>query len=136
MGIDQLLTQNFAGAAAGFFFNGGSTTAENFQLDTAGTATFGGTAAGSLNLLTELGNGVTLNWLTGSQMELTVAGADQIFYEGLFTGGDLQFEGSNAGTFGGNFQVSGETLSLVPEPSSLALLGLGGLCVLRHRKRM
>lgn len=133
-GIDQLFTQSFAGAGEGYFFNGGSTTAENFQLDTAGTATFGGTTAGDLNLLDGLGNGVTLNWLAGSLMELTVDGADQTFYEGLFTSGDLLFAGSNAGAFGDNFQVSGQTLSLVPEPSSLALLGLGGLCVLRRRR--
>lgn len=135
-GIDQLFTQSFASAAAGYFFNGGSTTADNFELDTAGTATFGGTTAGSLNLLTGLGNGVTLNWLSGSLMELTVAGADQAFYEGLYSGGDLLFEGSNAGVFGDNFEVSGSTLSLVPEPSSLALLAMSGACILRRRQSM
>lgn len=133
-GIEQIFTQSFASAAFGYFFNGGSTTADNFQLDTAGTVTFGGTTAGDLNLLVGLGNGVTLNWETGSLMELGVNGADQTFYEGLFTSGDLLFEGSSTGTFGDHFQVSGDTLSLVPEPGSLALLSLGGLCVLRRRR--
>lgn len=36
LGARQVLTQNFATAAAGYFFNGGSTTADSFQLDTAG----------------------------------------------------------------------------------------------------
>lgn len=133
-GIDQLYTQSFSSSANGFFFNGGSTTADNFQLDKAGTATFGGSTAGSLNLLVGLGNGVTLDWLAGSQMQLNVAGADLAFYEGLYTGGDLLYEGSNAATFGDNFQVSGETLSLVPEPGSLALMGLSGLYILRRRR--
>ncbi|MFT5836653.1 MAG: hypothetical protein ACI9ZV_000149 [Candidatus Azotimanducaceae bacterium] len=137
-GIDQFLTQGFASAAGGYNFNGGSTTADNFQLDTAGTATFSGTNAGSLNLLSGLGNGVTLDWQLGSLMQLTVAGADFAFYEGLFATNILRFGGSNAGEFSNNFQVSGATLSLslVPEPSSFALIsGMLGLTWVMLRRR-
>jgi hypothetical protein len=135
---DEFYTQGFSSSPLGFFFNGGSTTAKNFHVDKPATATFGGSTAGSLELTfgldADANSDITLDWLGGSLMELTVAGTDQAFYEGLFTGGDLLFEGSGAGSFGDNFQVSGETLSLIPEPSSLALLGLGGLCVLRRRR--
>lgn len=133
-GIDQILTQNFATAAGGINFNGGSTTADNFQFDNAGgnTVTFGGSTVGSLSLLVGLGNGATLNWLPGSLMSLTIVGADQAFYEGLYTANTLRFDGSNADPFGDNFQVSGSTLSLVPvpEPASLTASGLVGLLVL------
>ncbi len=133
-GIDQILTQNFATAAGGINFNGGSTTADNFQFDNPGgnTVTFGGSTVGSLSLLVGLGNGATLNWLPGSLMSLTIAGADQAFYEGLYTANTLRFDGSNADPFGDKFQVSGSTLSLVPvpEPASLTASGLVGLLVL------
>lgn len=138
-GIDQFITQAFSTAANGFFFNGGSTTADNFQLDTAGTATFGGSTAGSLSLLTGLGNGVTLDWTSGSLMSLTIAGADLTYYQGLYTANTLRFEGSNANPFASNFQVSGDTISLsvasIPELSSLALLGFAGLIAFFCRRR-
>mgnify|MGYP005844962735 CR=1 FL=1 len=134
-GIGSLFTQNFASASNGWYFNGGSTTADQFRLDTAGTAFFGGTSPGSLDLLVGLGNGVTLDWAGGSRMELTVAGADQAFYEGLYSGGTLLFEGGNGGAFGDTFSVSGSTLTLVPEPSSAALtLGALALGLLRRRR--
>lgn len=37
--------------------------------------------------------------------------------------------------FDDNFQVTGNTLSLVPEPSSAALLGLGGLALILRRRK-
>lgn len=134
-GIDQFLTQSFASSSNGWNFNGGSTTADNFQLDTAGTAYFGGSTAGTLNLLVGLGNGVTLDWSSGSLMELTVNGADQAFYEGLYSGGTLLFEGSNGGSFGDSFTVSGSTLSLVPEPSVLSLLPVVLILSCTRRRR-
>jgi len=147
-GIDRFFTQGFASAANGFFFNGGSTMGDSFQLDNGGggTATFGGSTAGSLSLLTGLGNGVTLDWLEGSLMELTVNGANQLFYEDLYTNGDLLFAGSNAEPFADNFEVSGATLSLVqpqvdddlaivPEPASLTLVSIAGLLILRRSRR-
>lgn len=135
---DQIFTQAFATAAGAINFNGGTTVADNFEFDTAGTVTFGGSSAGSLSLLTGLGNGSTLNWLTGSQMSLTIVGADLTFYENLYTGGDLLFESSNAPSFATNFQVSGETLSLVaiPEPSTYAMLASAiVLCGVMLRRR-
>jgi hypothetical protein len=135
---DQILTQGFASAFNSLNFNGGTTTADNFQFDTAGTATFGGTTAGSLTLNTSLGNGVTLDWTSGSLMALTVAGADLAFYQGLYSassGNQLRFEGSNSAAFADNFSVSGSTLTIIPEPSTFALLGLAGLVVVLFRRR-
>ena len=132
-GIDKIFTQSFASPAGGFFFNGGSTAADTFELAKPGTATFGGTSAGALSLAS-LGTGVTLDWLSGSAMTLTIAGADSAYYEGLFAAGGLLFEGANNGAFSDHFQVSGETLSLVPEPASAAA-AIVGLVFLTGRRR-
>jgi hypothetical protein len=122
-----------AATTGGFFFNGGTTVAPDFSLAVARTAEFGGTTAGSLSLAS-LGTNITLDWLSGSLMTLTITGADQTFYENLWTNTTLQYNGANVGAFSDNFQVSGSTLSLVPEPSTTALL-LGGLALAGVLKR-
>jgi len=101
------------------------------------TVNFGALGAGSLSVTGVAAdvNSIVYDWAAGSLMALTIAGADQTFYENLFTAGDLLFEGSNAGAFSDNFVVSGETLSLVPEPASVTtgLMGLVFLIGRRHR---
>jgi len=98
----------------------------NFGALGAGSLAVGGVAADVSSLV--------YDWAAGSLMSLTIAGADQTFYENLFTAGELLFEGSNAGSFSDNFVVSGETLSLVPEPASITT-GLVGMLVLIGRRR-
>jgi hypothetical protein len=125
-------------------FNGGTTVAPYLNMAHPTGVVFGGTAAGSLALTEANGNGlaldpanlpnVTLNWLSGSQMSLTVAGRNQAYYETLWGSSRLQFNGGNTGAFGDHFVVSGETLTLIPEPASLSLLGLGGLLMLGRRR--
>jgi len=56
-------------------------------------------------------------------------------YEAFYTDGDLTIGGDNSAAFADVFQVSGNTLSLVPEPSSTALLGLGGLALILRRRK-
>lgn len=122
-------------------FNGGTTTFGNLDLRGDNTFfNFGGTTVGSLTATTlntggTFGSNSLLDWFGGSQMSLTITGADQTFYENLYTAGDLVFEGSNANTFASNFKVSGSTLSLIPEPSSMALFVLGFTALVGRRRR-
>lgn len=75
-----------------------------------------------------------LNFGTGSTGALTVTGQNQTYYEGLWTAGNLKFNGTNTGAFADHFLVTGATLTVIPEPSSLVLLSIGGICLLRRRR--
>lgn len=134
-------TAGFSDGGQIFNLNGGTINVTGdfglFGDTTDNQVIFGGSTAGSLSAAGLVGSSsqYTMDWLSGSLMSLTLTGADQAFYEGLYTSGNILFNGSNAAAFADNFQVSGATLSLVPEPSTFALLGLGlgALFVLRRR---
>ncbi len=122
-------------------FNGGTTTFGNLDLRGDNTFfNFGGSSVGSLTATTlnsglAFGANSLFDWFSGSQMSLTITGADQTFYQSLYTAGDLRFEGSNANPFANHFQVSGATLSLIPEPSSTAFIAFSLIALFSHRRR-
>lgn len=76
------------------------------------------------------------NFTTGSTGTLAITGYDATSYETLFNNGDLRYGGSvgTAGTFGDFFEVNGNTLSVIPEPSAALLGGFGVLALLRRRR--
>ena len=75
-----------------------------------------------------------INFLSGSTGVIKVTGADYAYYESLWDSSNLRVAGVNSGTFAGNFTVSGNELSLVPEPSLVLLGCLGILPVMRRRR--
>jgi hypothetical protein len=71
-----------------------------------------------------------INFIGSNAGSYTVAGADKAYYKALFTNGELQRNGSSNGNFSDYFSVTGSTLTVIPEPPSGALLGLGGFTII------
>ncbi|MDF7823876.1 PEP-CTERM sorting domain-containing protein [Pontiellaceae bacterium B12227] len=69
---------------------------------------------------------------TGS---LTVTGLVEQDYIDMFDGDDLYYNGSNAGNFSDYFEVTGSTLSVIPEPATLGLVAAFGAGILFIRRR-
>ncbi|MCC5841042.1 MAG: PEP-CTERM sorting domain-containing protein [Opitutales bacterium] len=80
------------------------------------------------------------NWLpTATGATLTVSGWGQTEFEELFSTGRFQYDGENlnATQFAEIFQVSGSTLSIIPEPSTYAaIFGLMVLGLAAWRRRL
>lgn len=78
-----------------------------------------------------------INFTANSEGSLVITGADAAYYEGLYTNGNLSYDGSSAGAFSDHFTVNGSTLTAtaVPEASVSALFGLAGLSLLLRRRR-
>ena len=115
-GIINLAGGTFGGSGLTAIAIGRSGGTGEFNIS-AGTATFGvapgfGTFGG--------GSGF-IDFPTGSTGILTIAGANQTYYESIYASGNLTYNGSNAGSFTNYFQTIGEELALkgvitLPEP--------------------
>lgn len=132
---DEFLVRDSGSVAT---FSGGTTSiANDLNFASSGLLRFGVGAVGSLtaNVLNG-GASVNMDWISGSLMSLTITGADFAFYEDLYIDGNLLLDGANASPFADSFQVSGSTLSLIPEPSTFALLaGVLALTSVMLRRR-
>jgi len=123
---------------------------------TGGTSTFGtgantitngarltfGLGNGTVSFASELlgGNGSFVDFLTGSGGALTIAGFTSTNYASWWDSGFLRINGvagAPAGFNGSDFRVTDSTLTLVPEPSTWALLAvsLTTLAIFRRRLR-
>lgn len=76
-----------------------------------------------------------INFTSGSTGTLAITGYDLAAYTALWNANDLRFAGANSGAFADHFQVSGNTLSVIPEPSTALLSGSFLLMALVRRRR-
>jgi hypothetical protein len=84
-------------------------------------------------------DGLTMDWTSGSDFSFTAAavldnGATTT-WEAMWNLGQLTRDGTNSTTFAQDFDVAGNTLTVVPEPATLGLIATAGalLMVLRRR---
>ncbi len=108
-------------------FQKGNATAINFEI---------GSGSGTIDADTITSSGLSFNWLSGSGFSFTATTIDGgSTWEDLWNAGVLTVDSGQSGTFASNFNDVGGTLTLIPEPSTFALLGLAGLAALFLRRR-
>lgn len=138
----------FNGAGSGFGINANGTGDETqrfdndngiesmvFSFDVAGTFT-----SLDLRYIEESANEAVLSFAGGSSFELNTTTAlsdsDDFNIGESFTAGQLiTLQISSSAGAGENFSLESFAIDTVPEPSSSALLGLGGLALLMRRSR-
>jgi hypothetical protein len=113
----------------------------------------GGTGQFNLTDMSDVGNRNDANWQLGNMIlnfdsdslgSMTI-GQDGIggdasdYWANNFTFGDVQIDGVNVADLSAftitDFGEFGTTISLIPEPSSAALIGLGGFALILRRRR-
>lgn len=118
---------------------GGSINAARFDFSLNSTTTIAGNSVLSGGSVIDAAGVINFNnaW-SGSWTVTTFTGSD---WETLVTNGSNGFQLNGVAVdstiFANNFSVSGDgtTLTLVPEPSSSALLGIAGLVLITRRRR-
>lgn len=101
----------------------------------------GSLSVGSLDIQTD--NNSRIDFITGTAIDLTIAGYTATDYESLWDSNDLWLNGQSKSNLSDiafsstDFQVTGSTLALIPEPATAMLLGLGlfSINLLRRRSR-
>ena len=119
------------------FDNGLGVESMVFSFDVAGTFT-----SIDLRFIEEAANEAVLSFAGGNSYELNtttaLSGADDFNIGESFTAGQLitlQISSSPDALVGENFSLESFTINTVPEPSSTALLGLGGLALILRRRK-
>ncbi|MDF7799082.1 hypothetical protein P4C99_06380 [Pontiellaceae bacterium B1224] len=97
------------------------------QLPSFDAAGGSGAGNGSIDFADKIGGG-------SSDGTLTITGADLSYYQGLVIAGDLTYNGATPATFGDVFEVTGETIRVIPEPVTLGLVAAfgGGILFIRR----
>jgi hypothetical protein len=140
-------TPNFSGGGAAFF-NGGTLTGGTLNYRHAWTLTLGGSTAGSATFdnfggASHNNNNISMNWLSGSLMSLTITSAAD-WAETYWNIGQITYNSQDFNDLGNWATVSTtifdwdgttNTLALIPEPSTWALLAIGMTALVAFRRR-
>lgn len=89
---------------------------DDFQIDMNGTVSY-----------PELVNGDIISWVGSGTFTLASGNYDNYFETGGVSGSSV--------IDGGNFVVNIAAATAIPEPGALGVLALGGICLLRRRRR-
>ncbi len=140
-------TSNNVGAqnktGVGIDFLGGTVTAGNFRFQGVSTSSVGGSAilASASATTTFSDDSGTIDFLSGwtGSWEVGSFGAGTWEARLISAANGFQLDGAtiDAASFAANFSVSpdGTTLTMVPEPATMSLLALGGIAMLKRRKK-